>query len=393
MSGSRQPEARLRRVVAAAGATLAAAAILAPAASAQNFTLNECAGEGILGRGASFQSNAHTYWGGSNVFKRPTAGGGCGSAGPNILWDATGSGAGRASLGERAATNPSGDRDPSVRFAGTDEPPTPTQVDQMQKGAIDANGLDATAADNGKLHVIPVAIGAMTAIVNLPGTLGQCTVGTDVIDLATPAEHDPPDDPQRAPREGVGRRHHHVGRADPDDDRHLPAATASTRRSSASCAWTPRARRSRFKQLPGRDRPGRAVAGLGNTAWPKNTGATAVVRGGRPTAAAPLRTMANSTDGAIGYLVLADAAQRWQLHAHAGRDTTTTRSGCRSSASTTATYDDPQADADGFKSTAHGARRQLRHRRARRQRAGQHDVGDWAAPRPSTTRSATASAR
>ena len=142
----------------------------------------------------------------SNVFKRPTAGGGCGSAGPNILWDATGSGAGRASLGERAATNPSGDRDPSVRLAGTDEPPTTAQVDQMQKGAIDANGLDATAADNGKLHVIPVAIGALTAIVNLPGTPGQCTVGTDVDRPGDPGpEHDPPADPQRAPRRRVGR--------------------------------------------------------------------------------------------------------------------------------------------------------------------------------------------
>ena len=140
-----------------------------------------------------------------NVFKRPTAGGGCGSAGPNILWDATGSGAGRASLGERAATNPSGDRDPSVRCAGTDEPPTPAQVDQMQKGAVDANGSDATAADNGKLHVIPVAIGALTAIVNLPGTPGQCTVGTDVIDPRRPA----PDTTARGSPTRAGRR---VGR-------------------------------------------------------------------------------------------------------------------------------------------------------------------------------------
>ena len=60
MSGSRQPKARLRRVVAVVGAALAAAAILAPAASAQNFTLDECAGEGVLGRGASFQTAAHT---------------------------------------------------------------------------------------------------------------------------------------------------------------------------------------------------------------------------------------------------------------------------------------------------------------------------------------------
>ena len=39
---------------------------------------------------------------------------------------------------------------------------------QMEAGPIDANGQDVTAADNAKLHVIPVAIGAITVIVHLP---------------------------------------------------------------------------------------------------------------------------------------------------------------------------------------------------------------------------------
>ena len=80
MSGPRQPQARRRRVAAGFGAALIAAAIMAPAASAQNgFTLNECAGEGILGRGASFQNAAHTNLWNPTTFKASVASGGCGS--------------------------------------------------------------------------------------------------------------------------------------------------------------------------------------------------------------------------------------------------------------------------------------------------------------------------
>jgi hypothetical protein len=112
MSGSRQSQARLRRAAAGIGAMLVAAAIMAPAASAQNgFTLNECAGEGILGRGASFQNAAHTNLWNNPIFKSAVAAGGCGSQAPNVLWDSTGSGNGRAALGERNVTvNPNGAR-------------------------------------------------------------------------------------------------------------------------------------------------------------------------------------------------------------------------------------------------------------------------------------------
>jgi hypothetical protein len=190
MSGSRQSQARRRRVAAGFGAALIAAAIMAPAASAQNgFTLNECFGEGVLGRGSSFQNTAHTQLWNTPVFRSSVAAGGCGSQAPNVLWDSTGSGNGRAALGSREGTNTSGDRDATVRFAGTDEPPSLAQVQQMQQGVVDANGADATTADNGTLHVIPVAIGAITAIVNLPGAPGACTVGTETFDMKAPGDN------------------------------------------------------------------------------------------------------------------------------------------------------------------------------------------------------------
>jgi ABC-type phosphate transport system substrate-binding protein len=48
----------------------------------------------------------------------------------------------------------------------------------MEAGPLDANGQDVTAADNAKLHVVPVAIGAITVIVHLPNA---CTgLGADL---------------------------------------------------------------------------------------------------------------------------------------------------------------------------------------------------------------------
>ena len=119
------------------------------------------------GQGATFQNTA--FNGFKAVFGQE-APIGCGAAAANdVTWT-------RHRLRRRprrarqsdSATNPRGERTAGYRWAGADEPPTPTQRLQMEKGPIDANGADVTAADNNPLHVIPVAIGAIAMLVHLP---------------------------------------------------------------------------------------------------------------------------------------------------------------------------------------------------------------------------------
>lgn len=144
-----------------AGSALIAGA-LAPAADAA-FTTAACGGQPITARGASFQAGANQGF--TQIFRTEDF---CGTSAPAVTYDPAGSGAGRRSFGERGSANPTGARDAAVRIAATDEPPTPTQTAQMEGGAIDSGGNDVTAADNGDLHVIPVAVGANVIAVNFP---------------------------------------------------------------------------------------------------------------------------------------------------------------------------------------------------------------------------------
>jgi ABC-type phosphate transport system substrate-binding protein len=157
---------RRRRLALSVGAALAAALVASPAAHAQ-FTLAECQGALAPGQGATFQNNA--FNGFKAVFGQETPTG-CGASAANfVTWTGTGSGAGRIALGQTDnATNPRSVRDPAFRWAGADEPPNPTQRGQMEAGPTDANNVDVTTADNNALHVIPVAIGAIAALVHLP---------------------------------------------------------------------------------------------------------------------------------------------------------------------------------------------------------------------------------
>jgi len=132
------------------------------------FSLSACAGSTISGRGASFQASAQQGF----VANFQTADF-CGAGAPAVTYDAAGSGAGRRALGERSGTNTSGSRDAAIRFGGTDEPPTPTQTAQMQSGPVDGANVDVTAADDGLLHVVPVAVGANAIDVNYPD---GCTI-------------------------------------------------------------------------------------------------------------------------------------------------------------------------------------------------------------------------
>jgi ABC-type phosphate transport system substrate-binding protein len=121
---------------------------MAPQANAA-FTTPECEGASILGRGASFAQAAHGAWEFNfrNVF--------C-SDGPNITYDPAGSGAGRTAVTLRGASDP--------RFGGTDDPLTSSQKTTINAGdALNPN-------DDGLIHQIPAAVGAVAVIVNFPNS-------------------------------------------------------------------------------------------------------------------------------------------------------------------------------------------------------------------------------
>ena len=354
-------KARARRAALGLGAAAAVALCSAPAAFA-DFSLAACTGEGIFGRGASFQNAAI---GGFVTTFRSAVPNGCGAAAPAVLYDPAGSGAGRRALGVKDATlNPNQDRDASARFAGTDEPPTATERQQMETGPIDANGQDVTAADDGKVHVIPVAIGANSVIVRLPDgcDYSGATLFRDrpTIDNVT--------------LEGV------------------LAGTVTTWGAaitglSAPCAAAPITRAVRLdssgttfalKQLLANINPTRGWAALGNTQWPNNSGATAVIRPAT-NGNGPVRDLVNATAGTIGYGDLATVrGGTGQPFTHDGA--TDTRFWLSLQRQATATYDDPQAAADGYKtsvSTAPGAPRGANCASATISGVPADSYGDW----------------
>ena len=289
-----------------------------------------CSGESIQGRGASFQNNAAKGF--ITVF---TGADGCAAlvaTVPQVFYDPAGSGAGRASLGVKNATiNPNQDRDPSVRFAGSDEPPTPAERQQMEKGPIDANGADVTAADDGTLHVIPVAIGAVTIALHLPD---GCTYGGVV---------NKPLDGNRPAIDNVTLEKVFAGEV----------TTWGAAIPGISCAAAPITRVVRLdssgttfalKQFLGAINPNRGWAGLGNTDWP-NPG-TGLVRGAS-NGNGPLATKLKNTAGGIGYGDLGGirGAESNEFTWENANDTTFWIPLQRQAS---ATYDDPQTAAAGY---------------------------------------------
>lgn len=139
---------RIRTGLGALALGLVAVAGIAPQANAA-FTSTQCNGTDVTGRGASFAQAAHGAWefNFTNTF--------CGGSSPNITYDPAGSGAGRTAVTQRppAAT---------ARFGGTDDPLTTSQ-----KAAIN-EGDALIATDNGLIHQIPAAVGAVVVLVNFP---------------------------------------------------------------------------------------------------------------------------------------------------------------------------------------------------------------------------------
>ncbi len=133
-----------------------AAVCLAPRADAA-FTTGKCAGSDIVGRGASFARDAHNVF--INNFQPVYCAGTPALAG--VTYEALGSGAGRLSMKVREVGGP--------RFGMSDEPPTEAEVAQMNAGTgNEPAGTDTIEGDNGQIHVIPAAVGAVAPLVNFP---------------------------------------------------------------------------------------------------------------------------------------------------------------------------------------------------------------------------------
>ena len=180
---------RVRRRALLAGAAAAAAALGASAMSAPNahaaFTLGACEGTTFAAQGSSFQRSMQASM--KTLFE---ASFGCNGAPAGPTYAANGSGNGNAAMGAGGGnatlncapgcTNnpaPAGQRDMTTRLSGTDEPPNPTQQSNINSAGT------ASTADDGKIHVIPVAAGASVVIVHAPegcdlGTASNLTSGT-----------------------------------------------------------------------------------------------------------------------------------------------------------------------------------------------------------------------
>jgi ABC-type phosphate transport system substrate-binding protein len=143
-----------RAVVAGLVALLAALASFAMASRADaSFSLTKCGGSEVTARGGSFATEAQKVFNGS--FKTLF----CPGANLNVLYQPLGSGEGVKAMEDRTLP---------PRLGGTDDPPTPAQVLQMNAGTTGDPALDPNPNDNGKVHVFPVAVGSVVPLVNFP---------------------------------------------------------------------------------------------------------------------------------------------------------------------------------------------------------------------------------
>ncbi len=151
--------ARVAGLLALATTALAALGPASPAGA--DFTSTKCAGaQAISGNGASFAKGAQEVF--NLNFKNGYCLGTPGQGTINVTYTADGSGAGVATMELR--NNES-------RFAGSDDPPTPAQVELMNSGGKKVGEVvepDGVTGNEGKVHVFPIAAGAVAPLVNFP---------------------------------------------------------------------------------------------------------------------------------------------------------------------------------------------------------------------------------
>jgi ABC-type phosphate transport system substrate-binding protein len=330
-----------RRVLLGLGCALAVAVATAPAASA-DFSLGTCAGTAVGAGGSSFQFNAMTAFKAVFTLSDPT---GCGASAPIVNYTSSNSGTGRAALGshETSPANPNGDRDATVRFAGADQAPNATQRQQIEKGPTDANNQDVTTADDGHLLVIPIAIGAIAIPVHMPA---NCTYTGGTVALY----HDRPKIDNVTLEKIFAGEVTTWGAAIPGlAALDAPCAAAPivriVRRDSSGTSFA-------LKQLLANVNPARSPAwnsaAMGNQVWPND--GTAV----RPTSdgGGSVRSLVDSTPGSIGYIDLATTRSGSDAFLWSAANDPEFWLPLQRQAS--GDYDDPQADPNGYKTTAAG---------------------------------------
>jgi ABC-type phosphate transport system substrate-binding protein len=146
--------------------TLVALAAVGFASQANaSFSLGKCAGSAIVGRGASFARDAH-----QKVFIPRFTGSHCFGSSASVTYDAAGSGAGRTAVKVRNDT---------PRFGQSDEPPIPLEVEQMNAGTTGNPAEDADKTNDGKIHVVPSAVGTVAPLVNFPDNCNARLLGAE----------------------------------------------------------------------------------------------------------------------------------------------------------------------------------------------------------------------
>jgi ABC-type phosphate transport system substrate-binding protein len=160
MSQTSSARPRRRRTARAVVLALAVSALGAVAATPQagaEFSLQKCEGGATNANGASFAKGAQELF--NKRFKENFCPGAAG-----ITYNANGSGEGILTAQLRSGTS---------RFWASDDPPTPAQVNLMNKGAEKEGGAGPVIADqndgnDGQVHIFPVAAGAIAPLVNFP---------------------------------------------------------------------------------------------------------------------------------------------------------------------------------------------------------------------------------
>lgn len=135
------------------------------------FTTGVCAGDNIVGRGASFARDAHQVFNG--YFKLTFCAGTPGAGKINVTYEAQGSGAGRLSVKVRNG---------APRFGMTDEPPVPSEINEMNQGVEVVGGsnvIDSNPDNDGLIHVVPAAVGAVAPLVNFPNGCDPTTLNDE----------------------------------------------------------------------------------------------------------------------------------------------------------------------------------------------------------------------
>lgn len=171
---------RARVVGLLALATTAIAAFGAASPAGADFTTGKCSGPSIIGRGGSFARDAQTAF--NSNFKFTYCLGTPGFGTLNATYEPLGSGAGVKSMELRTDT---------PRFGGTDDPPTEAQVNLMNSGGVEQAGTvvaDSDPSNDGKLHVFPIAVGSVVALVNFPEGCNPETITDNNYRTVTQAE-------------------------------------------------------------------------------------------------------------------------------------------------------------------------------------------------------------